>query len=108
MSKDKKRDETKKPKKISVEAEVALLGLLLAIVSLIGLLNQGWLGGFFTYCLVYLFGSMYFVILLFNVYFGLYLFFKKTPENTAQPECHFYRTRPWLPPGRLSNRIWLI
>lgn len=77
MSKDKKRDETKKPKKITVEAEVALLGLLLAVVSLIGLLNQGWLGGFFTYCLVYLFGSMYFVILLFNVYFGLYLFFKK-------------------------------
>ena len=81
MSKDKKRDETKKPKKISVEAEVALLGLLLAIVSLIGLLNQGWLGGFFTYCLVYLFGSMYFVILLFNVYFGLYLFFKKKKPN---------------------------
>ena len=77
MSKDKKRDETKKPKKISVEAEVALLGLLLSIASLIGLLNQGWLGGFLTYCLVYLFGSMYFVILLFNIYLGLFLFFKK-------------------------------
>lgn len=77
MSKDKKRDESKKPKKISVEAEVALLGLLLAITSLIGLLNQGWLGAFLTYILVYLFGSMYFIILLFNVYIGLYLFFKK-------------------------------
>ena len=64
MSKDKKRDEVKKEKKISVEAEVALLGLLLSIVSLIGLLNQGWLGGFLTYCLVYLFGSMYFIILI--------------------------------------------
>ena len=77
MSKDKKRDETKKTKKISVEAEVALLGLLLSIASLIGLLNQGWLGGFLTYCLVYLFGSMYFIILLFNIYLGLFLFFKK-------------------------------
>ncbi len=77
MSKDKKRDESKKPKKISVEAEVALLGLLLSITSLIGLLNQGWLGGFLTYCLVYLFGSMYFVVLLFCIYLGLYLFFKK-------------------------------
>lgn len=81
MSKDKKREESAKEKKISVEAEIALLGLLLAIVSLIGLLNQGWLGGFFTYCLVYLFGSMYYVILLFNVYFGLYLFFKKKKPN---------------------------
>ena len=77
MAKDKKRDESKAPKKITVEAEMALLGLLLAIISLIGLLNQGWLGSFLTYCLVYLFGSMYFVILLFNVYIGLYLFFKK-------------------------------
>ena len=42
MSKDKKRDESESPKKISVEAEVALLGLLLSIISLIGLLNQGW------------------------------------------------------------------
>jgi len=55
VSKDKKRDESKKPKKISVEAEVALLGLLLSIASLIGLLNQGWLGSFLTYCLVFLF-----------------------------------------------------
>ena len=77
MAKEKKRDESKSPKRISVEAEVALLGLLLSIISLIGLLNQGWLGAFLTYCLVYLFGSMYFVILLFNVYFGLYLFLKK-------------------------------
>ena len=77
MSKDKKRDESKAPKKIAVEAEVALLGLLLAIVSLIGLLNQGWLGSFLTYCLVYLFGSMHYVVLLLSGYIGLYLFFKK-------------------------------
>ena len=77
MSKDKKRDESKKPKKISVEAEVSLLGLLLAIASIVGLLNQGWLGSFLTYCLVFLFGSMYFVILLLNIYLGLFLFFKK-------------------------------
>ena len=77
MAKNKKRDEKKTPKKVSVEAEVALLGLLLAIVSLIGLLNQGWLGSFLTFCLVFLFGSMYFIILLFNIYLGLYLFFKK-------------------------------
>ena len=77
MSKDKKRDESKKPKKITVEAEVSLLGLLLAVASLVGLLNQGWLGSFLTYCLAFLFGSMYFVILLFNIYLGLFLFFKK-------------------------------
>jgi len=84
VSKDKKRDESKKKsKKISVEAEVALLGLLLSIVSLIGLLDQGWLGGFLTYCLVYLFGSMYFIIILFNIYFGLYLFFKKKKPSVV-------------------------
>lgn len=77
MSKDKKRDESKKPKKITVEAEVSLLGLLLSIVSLIALLNQGWLGSFLTYCFVYLFGSMYYVILLLNIYLGMYLFIKK-------------------------------
>ena len=77
MSKDKKRDESKASKKIAVEAEVALLGLLMAIVSLIGLLNQGWLGSFLTYCLVYLFGSMHYVVLLFSIYIGLFLFFKK-------------------------------
>lgn len=83
MSKDKKRDETKEPKKISVEAEVALLGLLLSIASLIGLLNQGWLGSFLTYCLVYMFGSMYFVIILFNIYIGLFLFLKKKKPNVV-------------------------
>ena len=77
MSKDKKRDESKKERKLTVEAEVALLGLLLAIVSLIGLLNQGWLGGLLTYCLVYLFGNMYYLVLILNIYLGLYLFFKK-------------------------------
>lgn len=77
MSKDKKRDESKEPKKITIEAEFALLGLLLAIISLIGLLDQGWLGGFLTYCLTYVFGSMYYIILLFNMYFGAYLFFKR-------------------------------
>lgn len=77
MSKDKKRDEVSKTKKISVEAEFALLGLLLSIISLIGLLDQGWLGGFLTYCLSYVFGSMYYIILIFNIYLGLYLFFKK-------------------------------
>ena len=81
MLKDKKRDESKKEKKISVEAEVALLGLLLAIVSLIGLLNQGWLGGLLTYCLVYLFGNMYYLFVIFNIYFGFYLFFKRKKPN---------------------------
>lgn len=77
MSKDKKRDEIKKQKKISVEAEVALLGLLLSVTSLVALLNQGWLGAFFTYCLVYVFGNMYYLVLLLNIYLGLYLFLKK-------------------------------
>lgn len=81
MSKDKKRDESKKERKLTVEAEVALLGLLLAIVSLIGLLNQGWLGGLLTYCLVYLFGNMYYLVLILNIYLGLYLFFKKKKPN---------------------------
>lgn len=81
MSKDKKRDESKEPKKITIEAEFALLGLLVAIISLIGLLNQGWLGGFLTYCLSYLFGSMYYIILLFNIYLGCFLFFKKRKPN---------------------------
>ncbi|HHU59424.1 TPA: DNA translocase FtsK [bacterium] len=78
MAKEKKRSEDKKKKKlISVEAEVALLGLLFFTLSLIGLLNQGLLGNIITFALTFLMGGFYIVLLLFGVYIGFFVFFRR-------------------------------
>jgi len=77
MAKEKKEELGEKKKKISYETEVALLGLMLAIISLIGLLNQGYFGSIITYILVFIFGSWYYVALIGCIYLGTYLFLKK-------------------------------
>ena len=48
MAKDKKEELVEKKKGLSYETEVALVGLMLAIVSLIGLLNQGYFEKIFS------------------------------------------------------------
>ena len=77
MAKVKKEELNDTKKKLSYETEVALLGLMLAIVSLIGLLNQGYFGSLLTYLLVFVFGSWYYAVLLAFIYLGGFLFIKR-------------------------------
>ena len=77
MAKEKKEELNGEKKKLSYETEIALLGLLIAIVSLIGLLNQGYFGSIITYLLVFIFGSWYYLVLLGLIYLGFYLFIKR-------------------------------
>ena len=77
MAKEKKEELVDDKKKLSYETELALLGLMIAIVSLIGLLNQGYFGSIITYLLVFIFGSWYYMVLLALIYFGIYLFVKR-------------------------------
>ena len=77
MAKEKKEELAEKKNKISYETETALFGLMLAIVSLIGLLNQGYFGSIITYAVVFIFGSWYYAVLIACIYFGVYLFVKK-------------------------------
>ena len=77
MAKEKKEELDLKQKKLSYEVEFALVGLMLALISLIGLLNQGYIGSFITYVLVYLFGSWYQIPLFLGIVFGFYFFIKR-------------------------------
>ena len=77
MAKEKKEELNEKQKKISYEVEFSLVGLMLAMISLIGLLNQGYIGSFITYILVYLFGSWYQIPLFTGIFFGFYFFVKR-------------------------------
>ena len=63
--------------KLNYEVEVALLGLMLVIISLIGLLNQGFVGSLMTFSLVYLFGCWYQIPLILGMLFGGYFFIKR-------------------------------
>ena len=54
MAKEKKEELAENKKKISYETELALLGLLVAVISLVGLLNQGYFGSILTYILVFI------------------------------------------------------
>ena len=77
MAKEKKEELKEVKKKLDYETELALVGLLLAIVSLIGLLNQGYIGRIITFGLVFVFGSWYYAVLLAGVALGGYLFLKR-------------------------------
>lgn len=75
--------EKKTPKKsdsgkfFSKDSEASLYGILIILISLIGLLNRGIVGEFMTYIFVYLFGAFYFVFFLFLIFFGGYLIIRK-------------------------------
>ena len=54
MGRDKHEPKDSKQKfQISDDAEKTLIGLMLVIISLIGLLNRGFVGEFLTYIFVY-------------------------------------------------------
>lgn len=82
MGKEKKRKEIEEKKSLlSFEAEVSLFGLLLFTISLIGIINQGIIGGLLTFILSFCFGSFYWIFLLLGLFYGLYIFInKKRPK----------------------------
>lgn len=63
---------------LSSDAESILYGLILVLISLIGLLNNGVVGEALTYIFSYLFGVFYVLVYLLFIFFGLYLMIKKT------------------------------
>lgn len=77
MAKEKKEPKVNKDGVLSKDAETILVGLMLSLVSLIGLLNKGPIGQFLTFVAVYLFGVFYFVAFLILLYVGIYLTFKR-------------------------------
>jgi len=81
MAKEKKEETVDKKVKLSYEIEFALVGLMLAIISLIGLVNQGYIGSLITFALVYLFGCWYQIPLFAGIFFGSYFFItRKKPK----------------------------
>ncbi len=72
-----------KPKNvINHDGEMTLSGILLALVALLGLLNQGDpnhlpVGSFIAYCFICFFGIFYFIALLYLFFLAFYLIFKK-------------------------------
>ena len=77
MAKEKKEPKVNKEGLLSKDAETILIGLMLSLVSLIGLLNKGPVGQFLTFIAVYLFGVFYFVVFLLLLFVGVYLVFKR-------------------------------
>lgn len=78
MGRDKHEPKDSKQKfQISDDAEKTLIGLMLVIISLIGLFNRGFVGKFLTYIFVYVFGAFYFIFFFFLIFFGIYLVIKK-------------------------------
>ena len=77
MAKEKKEPKINKEGLLSKDAEMILIGLMLSLVSLIGLLNKGPIGQFLTFCSVYLFGVFYFVVFIILLFTGLYLIVKR-------------------------------
>ena len=51
--------ESKKRFSISMDAEKTLIGIAITLLSVIGLLNRGFLGEFLTYIAAYVFGVFY-------------------------------------------------
>lgn len=72
-----KSPKTKDNKVLSDEVEYVLIGLMLILLSIIGLLNKGPVGNFLTYVSIYLFGAYYFVLYALVLLYSIYLMLKK-------------------------------
>jgi len=62
---------------ISKDAEKTLIGICIALISIIGVLNRGFLGEFLTYISVYLFGAFYVFFFFMFIFWGIYLAVKR-------------------------------
>ena len=72
-----KSPKTKDNKVLSDEVEYVLIGLMLILLSIIGLLNKGPVGNFLTYITIYLFGAYYFILYALIFAYSIYLMIKK-------------------------------
>lgn len=67
----------KKENLLNNDFECFFCGLIIVLISIIGLLNNGPIGNFLTYIFVFLFGAFYFIFFLLSIFFGLYLMIKR-------------------------------
>ncbi len=72
-----KKINEKKENLLNNDFECFFCGLIIILISIIGLLNNGPIGNFLTYIFVYLFGAFYFIFFLLSIFFGLYLMIKR-------------------------------
>ena len=72
MGQDKHQPKDNKKKfTFSNDAEKTLIGIMIFLISIIGLLNRGYVGEFLTYIMVYIFGVFYFIFFIGLAAFGL-------------------------------------
>lgn len=64
-------------KLLSNDVEATLIGVMVLLVSLIGLLGKGPVGQFLQYCIVFIFGNFYFLVFAYLLIFSLYLIITK-------------------------------
>ncbi|MDY2574483.1 MAG: DNA translocase FtsK [Bacilli bacterium] len=64
-------------KLLSNDVEATLIGVMILLVSLIGLLGKGPVGQFLQYCIVFIFGNFYFLVFSYLIVFSLYLIITK-------------------------------
>lgn len=64
-------------KNLNNDLEYVLCGIIVILISIIGLLNNGPVGNFLTYIFVFLFGAFYFIFFAISILFGLYLIIKR-------------------------------
>ena len=72
-----KKINEKKENLLNNDFECFFCGLIIVLISIIGLLNNGPVGIFLTYIFVFLFGAFYFIFFLLSIFFGLYLMIKR-------------------------------
>lgn len=77
MKKDLKVPKNKKENVLSNDVEATLIGVLILLVSLIGLLGKGPVGEFLQYCIVFIFGNFYFLVYAYLIFLSLYLIITK-------------------------------
>jgi xanthine/uracil permease len=57
--------------------ECVMIGIMMILISLIGLIGKGPVGEFLQYCLLFLFGIYYILVYLFIIFLGVYLIVNK-------------------------------
>lgn len=62
---------------LSNDVEATLIGVMLLLVSLIGLLGKGPVGQFLQYCFVFVFGNFYFLVYGYLIFLSMYLIISK-------------------------------
>ncbi len=73
MKKKMKVPKNTNEKFLSNDVEAMLIGIMLLLVSLIGLLGKGPVGQFLQYCVVFVFGNFYFLVYAYLFFFSVYL-----------------------------------